>query len=81
MADNLESEIRSIIAGIIEAPGDKIKPETDLAKELGADSMAALEIMAELEGKYGIVIEQEYLPEMATLGRMVCLVEKLKSGK
>jgi acyl carrier protein len=75
--DDLEREIREAIAAIIEVAPAAIGPETHLVQDLGADSMAALEIMAWLETTYRIVIEPEALPEMVTLARIAALVRKL----
>ena len=42
----LEIEIRSIIAEIIEREPDEISPDAKFYEDLGVDSMMALEILA-----------------------------------
>lgn len=76
----LNEEIKVIIAKIIEAEPEKIKPDTHFIEELGADSMMALEIMATLEKKYGINIPEEDLPKLSSLQQVVQLVTQLKSN-
>jgi acyl carrier protein len=77
-SEDLQSEIRDLIAEIIEIDAARIEPARHLVTELGADSMNALEIMACLERKYGIVIEPSALPEMVSLGRVTALVRGLR---
>jgi acyl carrier protein len=78
--DDLEREIRGAIAAIIEVAPEAIGPDTHLVQDLGADSMAALEIMAWLEKTFRVVIEPEALPEMTTLARIAGLVRKLSDA-
>ena len=50
--EDLEREIRSMIAEIAEMDEDEIKGELSFENELGFDSMTALEIVAKLEKRY-----------------------------
>lgn len=65
--ENLEDEIKTLIAEIVEVEPSKIGLNTHLVKDLGIDSMMALEILAAIEKKYKIRIPEGYLPKMATL--------------
>lgn len=67
----LEDEIKSIIAEIVEVDPSKIGPDTELAKDLGVDSMMALEILAAIEKKFKIRIPDGCLPRMLTLSGAV----------
>ncbi len=81
MSENLQNQIQEIIAEIVEVkPGD-IKPGVNFVKDLGADSMTALEIMAALEKKFGVVMRPEHLPELATLDQITALVTRLTNAK
>jgi len=80
-ADNLENEIRSIVAEILEIDESKIKPEARFAEELGMDSMMALEILASLEKKYKIKIPEEYLTKVTSLKSMVEIAKKILEKK
>jgi acyl carrier protein len=75
--DELQDQIRKIVAKIIEVEPEKIGPETHFVEELGADSMMALEIMAMLEKKFNITIPEEDLPKMSNLKEVVNLVSGL----
>lgn len=81
MLEKIQSEIRELIAEILEMDPKEIKPEAHFVRDLGADSMSALEVMATLEKKYQIVIEPENLPEMITLQQITNLVGRLLYGR
>ena len=81
-ATSIESNIRNLIAKIIEVEPEKIGSETSFVEELGADSMMALEIMATLEKKYNITIPEEDLPKLSNLKQVIQLVSSiLENGK
>jgi len=69
--DNLEKEIRSLVAEILEIDEGKISPDARFVEELGMDSMMALEILASVEKKYKIKIPEEYLTKVSSLNSMV----------
>jgi len=63
----LENEIRGIIAEIIEKEPGEILPDVKFYEDLEVDSMMALEILAAIEKKYKIAIPEEKLAELLTL--------------
>lgn len=81
MAD-LRQEIIEIVSTITEKKPEEILPDAHLVKDIGADSMNALEILAAIEKKYRIVVPEDKLPEMTTLNKIIGLVEiSLKKKK
>ncbi|MBL7151815.1 MAG: acyl carrier protein [Candidatus Omnitrophica bacterium] len=64
---DIESEIRDIIAEIVEKDPAEITPEAKFFEDLGMDSMMALEILAAIEKKYKISIPEEKLMQLTTL--------------
>jgi acyl carrier protein len=74
---NIEVEIRNLIAEILESEPDKIPAEAHFVKDLGMDSMMALEILAGLEKRYRIVIPEETLPKFTNLAITVSIVKDL----
>lgn len=73
---NLEEEIKSIIAEIIEKDPIEVTPDAKFFEDLGVDSMMALEIMAAIEKKYKISISEEKLPEMRTLTETIAVAKQ-----
>ncbi len=78
---NVENEIRELIAGIIEKSPEEIKPESRFFEDLGVDSMMALEILAAIEKKYKIMIPEEKLPEIRTLSATIQIAKEYLAKK
>lgn len=76
LTNNLEQDIRKLIADIIEMEPDQIDPEAHLVEDLGMDSMMALEILAAMEKKYRIKIAEADLPKITSVHRAVELAKK-----
>ncbi|MDD5495524.1 MAG: acyl carrier protein [Candidatus Omnitrophica bacterium] len=74
-SQNLEQELRSLIASIVEIDEKKITPEAKFIEDLGMDSMMALEILASVEKKYKIRIPEENLAKMTNLNKVADLVK------
>lgn len=73
---DIDQEVRGVIAGIIEMKPDDIDADANLVKDLGMDSMMALEILAALERRFKIKIPEQELPKITTLGRAVDVTKK-----
>lgn len=78
---DLESEIRSLIAEIIERKPEEIHPDAKFFEDLGVDSMMALEIMAAMEKKYKIAIPEEKLGQLTTLRETVAVARQYLEEK
>jgi acyl carrier protein len=74
--ENLEQDLKALIADIIEMEPEQIAPDADLVEDLGMDSMMALEILAGIEKKYRIRIPEEELPKITTLNQAIELARK-----
>ena len=75
--DEIEKEIREIIAEVLETNPEEINPEARFVEDLGMDSMMALEILAAIEKKYRVVIPEDNLPKFTTLKQTMSLIEQL----
>ena len=70
MADvkyDVEADLRQLVAMILEVEPDTIDENANFVKDLGMDSMMALEILASIEKKYKIVIPEETLAKFTSL--------------
>jgi len=69
MADtaNLEKELKELIGGVIARSPDDLKPEADFWKDLGVDSIKAIEITVAIERKYKIAIRDEQIPQITNV--------------
>ena len=79
--DNVEQDIRNLLAEILETDPVSIDGNAKFVKDLGMDSMMALEILAGIEKKYRIVIPEETLPKFTDLNSTIKLVKDLLGVK
>lgn len=64
-------EVKSVVTGILGIDDGELGPETDLFKDLGADSLAIVEIVGILEEKYNLEITDDELEELNSLEKIV----------
>lgn len=78
---NIDNEVRAMVAEILEREPDEVDPDRHLLKELGADSMMVLEFMASLETRYGVVIKPDRFPQLITVNKAAALIRGLLDEK
>lgn len=81
LAENLEKEIRKLIAEIIEIDESKITSDAKFVEDLGMDSMMALEILSSVEKKYKIRIEEDNLPKITSLKSLTDMTAQIINQK
>ncbi len=64
---DIENEIRNLIAEVLEKDPEEIKPDSRFIEDLGMDSLKALEILVAVEKKFKITIPEQKLPELKSL--------------
>jgi acyl carrier protein len=74
--EDIKKEVRGLVSEIIEIEPEKIKDEAEFVKDLGVDSMMALEIVASIEKKYKVVIPEEKIPAIRSLKDVYILLEQ-----
>ena len=78
---NVEQDIRELVAEIRESEPQEIGIDAHFVKDLGMDSMMALELLAAVEKKYRIVIPEDALPKFTDLRTTVTIVEGILKKK
>ncbi len=79
---SLENEIKEIVSVIIQVSIDEIDSEASFFDDYGMDSLRALEILAEIENRYQIIIDPEKLMKMTNVAEVVNITrEYLENGK
>ena len=82
--EKLKEEIKKIVSEVSEVPQEQLKEDARFVEDLGIDSMMALEIVANIEKKYKVVIPEEEIPKIRSLKDVYDIMEKLlktKKGK
>lgn len=65
--EEVKKDIKKIISSITEIPQEDLREDADFVKDLGVDSMMALEIVASIEKKFKITIPEEEIPRITSL--------------
>lgn len=72
---NIEKKVIEILAEKLNIKAEKIKPESKLADDLGMDSFGAVEVMFEVEEKFGVTVSDKELIGLKTVEDVVKYVE------
>ncbi|MCR5611457.1 MAG: acyl carrier protein [Clostridiales bacterium] len=71
-------EIRKAISVQLNVPEENITPETRFVEDLKADSLDLVELVMDLEERYGVEIPDEQLAEVKTVGQIIEIIENNK---
>jgi len=69
--DTIEMQVRRILADHLDLDVGKIKKTAVLADDLGVDSFSSIEIVYELEDKFGVEIPEKDLADVKTVDDIV----------
>ena len=61
-------KMKALVAETLNCDLDKVTMEASLAEDLGADSLAAVELSMALEEEFNVTIADEDLPNLKTVG-------------
>ena len=68
-------KVRAIIADQMGIDESRITPDTDIIKDLGADSLDIVELLMNLETEWGLVIDDEDVPKLQKIKNVVAYIE------
>ena len=69
-------KVQAILARQLRLDAEKITPESNIKRDLGADSVDILQLLMKVEDTYGIVIPDEALAGFETVRDVVTFLEK-----
>ena len=70
-------EVVKALAEQLNIPQEKIKPENDIIKDLGADSLDVVELLMTLEDSTGKTIPEDKVADLKTVADVVNLLKSL----
>ena len=70
-------KLRSILADQLGIDPADIRPESRIIEDLGADSLDVVEMLTEMESEYNIIITDERVRELTTVGEIAEFLEGL----
>ena len=67
VSDTMKMRVKTIICDILELDPDEVTETSRFIEDHGADSLQAIEILANLERDLGVTLDQSDLSRMTTL--------------
>jgi acyl carrier protein len=71
----IQDKVVEIIAKQLEIEKEKVKPETKIAEDLGADSLDRAEMVMDLEDEFDVNIPDDAETKIKTVGDTVASIE------
>ena len=68
-------KIKSILAEQLGADEEEMNMDTDIAKDLGADSLDVVELLMSIEDEFDIELSDEALEKIKTVGDLAVYIE------
>ena len=68
-------QIRYILAKQLQIDADKITMTTDIAEDLGADSLDVVEMLMTIEEEFGVTVPDDDVMAFKTVGDVVAYLE------
>lgn len=75
--DGLKSELRLLLSELASLP-EGFDEKADLYSDLGMASLKAMELLMDLEERYGISVPDEEFIQATSLERLAAMVHRLK---
>lgn len=72
-------KVRNVIVETLACEAEQVTMEAALAEDLGADSLASVELVMALEEATGVAIDDGELPKLKTVGDIVRYLESHKA--
>ena len=74
---NMFEKVCKMLAEQLGIEAESIKPDQEVVKDLGADSLDVVELMMALEDDYGITLPESEVESVKTVQDIVTMMEKL----
>ena len=68
-------KVKKLLAEQLTISAEKVTPEADIVKDLGADSLDVVEMLMGLEEEFGIVVDEDKAATIRTVADVVALIE------
>tara|TARA_B100000795_G_C22335921_1_gene263140 strand:+ start:71 stop:334 length:264 start_codon:yes stop_codon:yes gene_type:complete len=75
----IEEKVFEVVSRRLKWELSDLTLETDLRKDLNADSIDSVEVVFELEDEYNITVEDEEAEDIRTVGDIVNVIKKLQN--
>ncbi len=73
---NSFDKVKEMLVEKLGVSADKVKPESEIVKDLGADSLDLVEMLLSMEETFGITISDEQTESIVTVQNIVDIIDK-----
>jgi acyl carrier protein len=70
-------KVRAILASQLDVDEDKIHSDTNIAEELGADSLDLVELMMSIEEEFDLTIEEDKVQGFKTVADVAAYIDDM----
>lgn len=70
-------KIQEMLAEALNLPAEKVTADAKIVDDLGADSLDIVELLSRLEDEYSIIIPDDEVENLVTVGDVAAEIEKL----
>ena len=68
-------KIKAILSEQLDVDADSLTLDTDMARDLNADSLDVVEVLMSIEDEFGVEIPDEEIENIKTIGNLVDYIE------
>lgn len=72
--------VQQRFAEVLEIGPEEISADSRFGDDLDADSIDLIEVVNGAEKEYGVVVEEQDLYDLETVGQLVELIERVRTG-
>ena len=73
----VEERVKNVTAKILKIDESKIRPESQFVKDLGAQSIQSIELVAAYEEEFGVEMDSDEALNVKTVGAAIDYISKL----
>ena len=78
--ENVGERVKAVVARQLKVPLNKVKDESDFVKDLGAESIQSLELIAAFEEEFNIEMDEEAALQVKNVKDAVDFISKIVQG-
>lgn len=79
MSENIESQVKEIIAAQLSVEPDKVTSDAKFIEDLGADSLDTVELVMAFEDKFGVEVPDEDAEKLKSVADVVAYITEHKA--
>jgi len=78
---NVEERVKKVVARQLKVDEDKVAADSDFVKDLGAESIQSIELVAAFEEEFDIDMDEDAALQIKTVGSAIEFIQKILDQK